>query len=233
MLHLELSKLASSCGIDPFAPDAQDRLAELVENSNLASRIQNSTRTSGETLGLILRTASSLVRSAQSSTVQPEFVATLPSGIAGGTRPTHIVVEEICRGARRSLLLMGYLVHKSSGIHECLNSAAARGVSVTLVCDRADAGWRGVYKEWLPGTKKPRVFVNPPDPKSDILGKMHCKVLCADELDLLVTSANFTWAGQNSNLEYGVRLGDSKSGRQATEFVQYLEREGLLVSATA
>jgi phosphatidylserine/phosphatidylglycerophosphate/cardiolipin synthase-like enzyme len=162
-----------------------------------------------------------------------EFVATLPSGMAEGTRPTNIVVDEICRGSRRSLLLMGYQVRTSSGIHECLNSAAARGVAVTLICDREDNGWREVYRDWLAGTAKPKVMLNPPGTGADILGKMHCKVLCSDERDLLITSANFTWRGMNANIEYGVRLVDPKSGRQAIEFVQHLGREGLLVPAVA
>jgi phosphatidylserine/phosphatidylglycerophosphate/cardiolipin synthase-like enzyme len=54
---------------------------------------------------------------------------------------------------------------------------------------------------------------------------------CSDERDLLITSANFTWTGLNSDIECGVRLVDSKSGRQAIEFVQHLRREGLLVAA--
>lgn len=230
MLHLELHNLALSCGIDPFASDAAAKLAQLIEQRGLGVRIQEATRSPADTLRLIFRTASA-ARSAPSQSSQMEFVATLPSGIAAGTRPTNIVVEEMCRGSCRSLLLMGYQIRKSSGIHECLNAAAARGASVTLVCDRDDNGWREVYKEWLPGTAKPRVLVNPPGAGSDILGKMHCKVLCADERDLLITSANFTWTGLNSNIEYGVRLGDPKSGRQAIEFVQHLGREGLLVAA--
>ena len=231
MLHLELHNLALSCGIDPFAADAAAKLAQLIEQRGLATRIQDATRSPAESLRLILRTASA-ARSAPSHSSPMEFVATLPSGIAAGTRPTNIVVEEICRGASRSLLLMGYQVRTSSGVHESLNSAAARGVGVTLVCDRDDTGWREVYREWLPGTATPKILVNPPGSGSDILGKMHCKVLCADERDLLITSANFTWTGLNSNIEYGVRLGDPKSGRQAIEFVQHLERERLLVPAS-
>jgi len=231
LLHLELHNLALSCGIDPFASDAPAKLAQLIDQRGLAARIQDATRSPADTLRLIFRTASA-ARSAPSQSSQMEFVATLPSGIAAGTRPTSIVVDEICRGSSRSLLLMGYQVKTSSGIHECLNSAAARGVAVTLVVDREDDGWREVYREWLPGTAKPKVMVNPPGLGSDVLGKMHCKVLCADERDLLITSANFTWTGLNSNIEYGVRLGDPKSGRQAIEFVQHLGREGLLVAAS-
>ena len=230
MLHLELHKLALACGVDPFAPDATARLAAAIEQGGIGERIQEATRTPADTLRLILRTVSA-ARSSDAAKATMEFVATLPSGVAEGTRPTSIVIDEMCRGARRSLLLMGYQVKTSSGIHECLNSAAARGVVVTLVVDREDDGWRAVYREWLPGTAKPRVLVNPPGSGTDVLGKMHCKVLCADERDLLITSANFTWTGMNANIEYGVRLGDPKSGRQAVEFVQHLGREGLLVAA--
>lgn len=230
MLHSEIYRLAASCDIDLFAPDALARLAGLIQQHGLSTRIQDASRSPADTLRLILRTVSA-AHSDPVPSSQMEFVATLPSGIALGTRPTNIVVQEICRGAARSMLLMGYLIQTPSRIDEYLKSAAARGVAVTLVCDRKDNGWRDVYREWLPGTAKPKVLINPPHSGSDILGKMHCKVLCADAKDLLITSANFTWAGLNSNIEYGIRLSDPESGRQAIEFVQHLHREGLLVEA--
>jgi phosphatidylserine/phosphatidylglycerophosphate/cardiolipin synthase-like enzyme len=229
VLHLELHNLALSCGIDPFASDAAAKLALLIEQRGLATRIKQASHSPADTLRLILRTVSA-VRSVPAHSSRMEFVATLPSGIASGTRPTSIVVQEICRSAARSLLLMGYQIRTTSGIDEHLKSAAARGVAVTLVCDRQDNGWQDVYRDWLPGTAKPKVLINPPRSESDVLGKMHCKVLCADAKDLMITSANFTWTGLNSNIEYGIRLSDSESGRQAVEFVQYLHREGLLVT---
>lgn len=228
MLHLELKEIAASSGIDPFAPDATAHLTAVIEQRGIGDRIRKATRTPADALRLILCTASAACSQREPAT-PVEFVATVPSGVAGGTRPTSIVIEEICRAARRSLLLMGYQIRSSSGIDGHVNSAASRGVMIAMVCDREDTGWREVYRSWLPGAPMPRVFVN--SQGTDILGKMHCKVLCADEQDLLITSANFTWPGLNANIEYGVRLSDANSGRQAVAFVQYLVREGLLVDA--
>jgi len=228
MLHRDVQFILESCQIDPFAHGASEALLALANRNGLEEALQGVGQSPGDLLRLVL--AMRATDAGSSPTPAPtEFVATLPDGVATGTRPTGIVVDEICRSARSTLLLMGYQIRVSSGIHEHLNSAAARGVTVTLVCDREDTGWNSVVRDWLPGTSKPRVLINPPGPTPGQIGKMHCKVLCADGRDLLITSANFTWTGHNANIEYGVRLTDAKSAKQAAGFVKYLERAGLLI----
>lgn len=228
MLHRDVRAILDSCDIDPFASGSSDALLALAKANGLEDQLRIAGESPGDLLRLILsmRTTEPDATPAESAT---EFVATLPDGVATGTRPTGIVVDEICRNARFSLLLMGYQIRVSSGIHEHLNSAAARGVAVTLVCDREDTGWASVVRDWLPGTTRPRVLTNPPGATPGQIGKMHCKVLCADGNDLLITSANFTWTGHNANIEYGVRLIDPKSAQQAQAFVKYLESARLLV----
>jgi phosphatidylserine/phosphatidylglycerophosphate/cardiolipin synthase-like enzyme len=59
----------------------------------------------------------------------------------------------------------------------------------------------------------------------------HAKCVILDERELFVSSANFTEAAQNRNIELGVLLNSQTLSRQAETFLSELVREGLCVRA--
>jgi phosphatidylserine/phosphatidylglycerophosphate/cardiolipin synthase-like enzyme len=70
---------------------------------------------------------------------------------------------------------------------------------------------RTFRQQLWPGQRLPEVFYYPPslDPKGGARSCLHAKCLIVDDLRLLVTSANFTEAAQERNLEAGVVMTDA------------------------
>ena len=62
-------------------------------------------------------------------------------------------------------------------------------------------------KHW-PGTKRPQVYYDPRSVRKDLVGKVHAKVVVADEARALITSANLTARAWDDNIELGVLIGD-------------------------
>ena len=68
-----------------------------------------------------------------------------------------------------------------------------------------DTNLQNLLKLWNVFVKKPKVYTWRPPPDHPYT-KLHAKCLVVDRLDALVTSANFTFHGLESNLELGLRV---------------------------
>jgi hypothetical protein len=229
LLHRELADLAASNRVDPFDREALEDLAVIARDNGLDQKIAASISTPLEIIQLALKSIVARDEQLAASNVGHEFVATIPGGTAPGIRPTHIVVREVIKSARYSIMLMGYSLTEDSHVIDLLLSAASRGVELKIACDRDDGGPCIIESRWDDSIPRPRIFVNRPLESPGPHGKMHCKVLAADGDDLLVTSANFTFHGMQGNLEFGVRLRDQASTRNAIRFLDHLIADGLLV----
>ena len=147
-----------------------------------------------------------------------ELVWTGPVSGHPTARKTYQVINEMLRHASAKVLIVGYSLFLkgdlASGLMVELGRLSSRGVQVVFIVDRRYSGWGGdgreghsvrqIQQSWPPNTPRPDIFSWASD--DDESSKLHAKVLLVDDRDLLVTSANLTGAGMETNLELGVRL---------------------------
>ncbi len=139
------------------------------------------------------------------------------------SRETGAVVRELFARARRSLLVACYAIHGGRDLFRILAERMDRepGLQVRLVVDiKRKPGDRTMdcdlvsrfaedfrQRQW-PGQRLPEVFYDPRSLDLD-LGRseracMHAKCVVIDDEIAFVTSANFTEAAQQRNVELGL-----------------------------
>ena len=108
-------------------------------------------------------------------------------------------------GARVSVTCATYNFSPNSNMWKALSTASEQsGVNVVVYVDSVKGDPRGV-KAKLP---KATVFCSAqlPDGKPIV---SHTKFIIVDHQLLLLTSANFSYNAENSNVEFGLRISDS------------------------
>jgi len=143
-------------------------------------------------------------RTMASSTV--ELVWTGPTTETASTLNTTAVLFSIVRRARKRLSLMSFSAFPIAGLLEELSAACDRGVEVRLILESvADSGGRLTIDAALPFERlrgRANFYAWPRDQRGPG-AMMHAKVVVADGQLALVTSANLTERGVDSNFELG------------------------------
>src|SRR5262249_8612469 len=121
-----------------------------------------------------------------------EFVATLPPETPGVARATEQVVRQMIEAAKTEIVLLGYEVTDRDLIG-LLAAAVDSGAKVILICDRGRGTAARVLDAWPSHTPRPRIFHDRERSDGATYASMHAKCLLVDAIDLLVTSANFTF----------------------------------------
>lgn len=151
-----------------------------------------------------------------------ELVATLPPETPGIARPTERVVHEMIDRAVKEIILLGYeLTDRDLVI--LLAGAASRGANVIMICDRGRGAAIRILEAWPAGAQRPRIFHDRERKDSAPYASMHAKCLLVDSIDLLVTSANFTFHGMHGNIEIGIRLSGAPAGEARKIFSHLVE----------
>ena len=117
------------------------------------------------------------------------------------------------------VLLVGFAVTVEPGsvmerVVELLASAARRRANLSIVLHSDEdetTNLDNLLTLWDVFVKKPKVYTWRPPPEHPYT-KLHAKCLVVDRLDALVTSANFTFHGLESNLELGLRVRGPQAG---------------------
>jgi phosphatidylserine/phosphatidylglycerophosphate/cardiolipin synthase-like enzyme len=119
------------------------------------------------------------------------------------------------------------------GLIEHVRHAASRGVYIRLVGDRKEAlsFFSDLARGWDLVTPLPELWIGTEAEGWDWL--MHCKVVMADNRDILIGSANFTRRGLETNAELGIRISDSDIGGEVELFFNYLQGTGLIEPFTS
>ena len=165
----------------------------------------------------------------------------------GSARDTGVVIRQLFGKARERVLAVGFAVHQGKSVFKSLANRLDHDDSfeATLCIDvRRQHGNTSLNRdivrrfaiefvrdEW-PGKRLPRVYYDPRslEPSSHTASVLHAKCVVIDGREALVTSANFTEAAQERNIELGLHV-DSHAiaGRIEEHFMslirnQYLER---------
>lgn len=150
------------------------------------------------------------------------------------SRDTRVVVQELFGQAMKSVLISSYALDKGSKAQELFQPLAKRmeelpELQVRLFLNikrpfgstrESDATLLRKFAEefrneiW-PSDRLPEVFYDPRSLSKLIAPRacLHAKCVVVDDLQLLVTSANFTEAAHQRNIEAGVVLSDAVAAK--------------------
>ena len=153
------------------------------------------------------------------SAQQPDLVWSGPEVPGVHARDTRRVYEELFTSVRRSLWASSYAYFDGPRVFDLLarRMEAVPELRVTLLLNihrrqrdtsraedvvRRFAGqfWK---RDW-PGSVRPSVFYDPRSVDPEVRGVLHAKAVVADEERVFVTSANFTAAALDDNIELGL-----------------------------
>ena len=178
---------------------------------------------------------------------QLELVWTGPEVDGAQSRDTAVVVRELFAHAQRSVLIAGFAVYQGREVFAALaqqmDANPALVVKMYLNVGRSSVqdtrpatevlvSFSREFRErqW-PGKRMPEAFY---DPRSlELQGReraaLHAKCVVVDDAELLITSANFTEAAQQRNIEAGVLMRDPRMARSLSEQFESLAQRGLLL----
>lgn len=172
-----------------------------------------------------------------------ELVWTGPEGVTSMSRDTGVVVRELFMSATKSVLVAGFAVHRG---REIFGSLAERmterpDLDVRLFLNIQRAPGDTTIAEHLvrrfceefrrrhwPASRYPAVYY---DPRSLAMHEktrtsLHAKCVVIDGRRSFVTSANFTEAAQQRNIEVGALIDDQAFAGAMTEQFDALVRTG-------
>ena len=197
-------------------------------------------------MGIAGRAAASWLRALDAATEppsRPDLVWSGPEVEGVPARDTRRVYEELFSSARRSIWAVSYAYFDGPRFFDLLakRMEAIPELRVTLLLniDRrhldtsspdevvrrfADQFWK---KDW-PGFMRPRVFYDSRSVDPDIPGVLHAKAVVADDKCTFVTSANFTGAALDHNIELGLLLRDRPLALSVVKHLQGLIDRQLL-----
>ena len=174
---------------------------------------------------------------------RPDLVWSGPEVEGVPARDTRRVYEELFTSARRSIWAVSYAYFDGPRFFDLLakRREAVPELRVTLLLniDRgrhdtsspgdvirrfADRFW---HKDW-PGSPRPRVFYDPRSVDPDAPGVLHAKSVVVDDERLFVTSANFTGAALDHNIELGLLVRDRPLALSVARHLQGLIDRNLL-----
>jgi len=140
-------------------------------------------------------------------TEKVELVWTGPVDLTVPARATSEVLCEMAGNACQSIDIVGYsLTSGCESVIEALVRARRRGVTrMRIIANQLDRKIHVLNSLWPGDTEKPDYYTRPKS-STDPMASLHAKLMLVDDRELLVTSANLTYHGLNSNVEIGLRV---------------------------
>lgn len=175
-----------------------------------------------------------------------DLVATGPHEPAGTPRATSAVVGDLFRAAKKSVIVAGYAVRQGQKVFKDLADRMVEfpNLHVRLYLDvqrtngdtsmpeeilrRFSQRFRST--QWPPERPLPELYF---DPRSVALdrsraGSLHAKCVVVDSERLFISSANFTEAAQERNIEIGVVLDSPMLANRVAGFFERMVQAGEL-----
>lgn len=167
----------------------------------------------------------------EQAAVQVESVWSGPTSHAVPVRSTARVLAQLVGRARHELLLITYSAQPYQPLRDALAEALARNVQVRVVVETLQGAGSAISGE-EPAAAFHRLGVElwhwPVTRRPDDKGRMHAKVAVADRRELLVSSANLTQSGVNSNIEAGLLVRGGTAPERAAEHFDALRSTRIL-----
>jgi len=169
-----------------------------------------------------------------------------PAAKGLANRDTGSVVRELFNSANEEVLLAGYAVHQGRDVlrslAERMDGQPALRVRMFLDIQRnlgdtspspallSEFAHRFRTREW-PGSRLPEVFHDPRSLALDTVKRssLHAKCVVVDRCMAFVSSANFTEAAQERNIEVGVLIRSRTFAEQLADHFEILAAQGALL----
>jgi hypothetical protein len=227
-------------------------LAQLVPQADLPALTEELHRLQG--LGLTQQVLAEWLRvlidqrlQHRQSLISPELVMTGPETPGTMLRDTAVVVRQLFVNAAESVWVCGFALHQGRDIFQCLGMRMTQqpqlSVRLFLNIDRpygdtsADeqilARFRQRFSEtqWPPNVRLPEVYYDPRSLEPNERGKsacLHAKFVISDTRQLFISSANFTEAAQQRNIETGLLINSDRLAQELRQHFQALIDHGHL-----
>jgi phosphatidylserine/phosphatidylglycerophosphate/cardiolipin synthase-like enzyme len=227
---LDLAGIVEGRGLQPpFSPVQFQRLGFGSESGRMAAELQAlcDLGLSLAALVRVLRLIAEERLATQRASDRTELVWTGPETPGACNRDTGVVVRDLLAAAERSVLVATYAIFRGRDVFQPLAERMDRkqDLHVRLFVNvprphldqTSDSQVLKTFAEafrrdhW-PGARLPEVFYDPRSlsTKPGVKASLHAKVIVVDDCRALVTSANFTEAAHERNIETGVLI-DSAS----------------------
>jgi hypothetical protein len=167
-----------------------------------------------------------------------ELVTSGPEAAGIANRDTAIVVRELFARAERSVLVVGYAIYQGKRVFEALADRMRElpELEVTMCLD-VNRDWQDKTKpeivlsrfiqrfkdhQWPTSTRLPQIYFDPRSIRDDgqVRSSLHAKAIVVDRKNVFVSSANFTEAAQDRNIEVGLLI---ESAPVAAKIVGHFE----------
>ena len=178
-----------------------------------------------------------------------DLVMTGPAVVGQENRDTSVVVSDLFRQAEESILIAGYAVYQGQQVFHALAERMVERPSLKVrmfldiqrkpgdTSSSAELVRRFAHRfqsdEWPMGSRTPEIFYDPRALSSDRVKRaaLHAKCVVADGQEVFVSSANFTEAAQERNIEIGLLLQSTAIAERLTHFFDALCATGQFLRA--
>lgn len=207
---------------------------------------------------VLLRTLARERRHRQQAAERIELVWSGPDAPGTSPRDTAVVIRSLCAAARRSVLVANYAFDRARDgeglvraralwqpLADAMDARPELSVRIFANVERKDspetAGrdtsyWVNRFRKHFttrlwPGQRLPELYYDPRSLADDPVDRaiLHAKCVIVDEAHVFLTSANFTQAGQQRNLEAGLLLDNPTLARDLTAQFDALVRTSALL----
>jgi len=226
----DLRELASLCqrSVSPDAPTRR-ALGQLVSESlanDLFAMLQSCV-SHGWTMDQLGQVCLALAGATSSKSASPfDLVLSGPDVTGSPTRDTQAVMQSLLAEAKHEVLLVGYVIHNAENLFRPLANRMKSDPTLKVqLCLDLKRKWNDArsdtvivnefaiefVKSHWPWSPLPNVFYDPRslDHSGKTRSSLHAKCIVVDRRIALVTSANFTEAAQQRNIEAGVLVRDA------------------------
>lgn len=176
-----------------------------------------------------------------------DLVTSGPEAPGIANRDTAVVVRELFAHARKSVLVVGYAVYQGVSVFEALAERMKKfpdlDVKLFLNIARPDHdktpseilvskyAQRFRESQWPNGFRLPAVFYDPRSVAEDKRSSLHAKCVVVDAEQVFVSSANFTKAAQERNIEVGLKIESPWLAGRLIRHFHLLQEHGMVVKA--
>jgi len=182
---------------------------------------------------------------ARDQILAPDLVVSGPDVPGVPTADTYSVVQSLFQEATSEVVVAGYAFYNGKALFERLHEQRTRNPALKIIF-HVDVPRRhgdttspeGLVKKYVdefrlkhwPWEPLPELYFDPRALESDskIRASLHAKVVSIDRRKLLITSANFTEAAQQKNIELGVLCSLPYLAERVCSYFEGLRKQGLL-----
>lgn len=215
-------------------------LPSLVNTPNAASLISDvihswqETKLSHIELALMLFAASNAYTAATKGQ-SIELVWTGPTTPFVSARRTEQVLLEVIDSAKTKLFFTSFVAYKIESIISALNEACDRGVQIDMLVESSVEHGGSINIDVISKLRqlvpKANLYAWAEKTEEFVDGKVHAKVVVADERVCFITSANLTGYALNRNMEVGVLIREGSIPNTLHRHLELLINTGIVKSS--